>query len=82
MGICCDICFEPYHILTRWPMEACPNHHTFCDSCIKGLFLVNEEQPVPCPACRALVRKASVKPHYELFRKINKEHKLKDVLME
>lgn len=30
----CDICFEPYHIMGRWPMLACSNSHFFCDHCI------------------------------------------------
>lgn len=63
-------------------MNACKNGHSFCDECLKGMFLMSDNEPVPCPACRILVKKANIKPDHELFRKINKEHKVKESLPE
>lgn len=81
-GAQCDICFEAYHILGRWPMIACPNQHFFCDHCVSGLLALNNDEPAPCPICRALIRKALVRPHVALFRKINQEGTVKDALRE
>lgn len=76
----CDICFESYHIMGRWPMLACPNDHFFCDICIEGMFRINENEPVPCPICRDLIRHSKVRPHYDLFRTINKETHVREAL--
>lgn len=61
-------------------MLACPHDHFFCDQCIEGMFKFNEDEPVPCPICRALIRHSKVKPHYEIFREINKETHIKQAL--
>ena len=61
-------------------MLACPNSHFFCDHCIDGMFRYNANEPVPCPICRALIRISLVKPHYELFRCLNKEVTVKSAL--
>lgn len=70
-GVQCDVCFEAYHILGKWPMIACLNQHFFCDHCVWGLLALNNDEPAPCPICRASIRKALVRPHVALFRKLN-----------
>jgi NAD-dependent SIR2 family protein deacetylase len=81
-GVQCDICFEPYHILAKWPMIACPNQHFFCDHCLEGLMALNNDEPAPCPICRALIRKSLIRPHVTLFRKINEATTVRDALRE
>lgn len=69
----CDICFEPYHILGRWPMIACPNEHCVCDHCLDDMFAYSGGEPCPCPICRTLIRRLNIKPHHQLFAAINLE---------
>jgi DNA-directed RNA polymerase subunit RPC12/RpoP len=76
----CDICFEQFHILGKWPMLACPNSHYFCDQCIKGMLERNNNEPVPCPMCRALIKKSLVKPNVQLFRALNEGNTVKFAL--
>lgn len=63
-------------------MIACPNQHFFCDHCIHGLLALNNDEPAPCPICRALIKKANIKPHVKLFRTLNQEGNVKDALKE
>ena len=61
-------------------MLACANGHFFCDQCIEGMFQYSGKEPVPCPVCRCLIRAALVRPHYELFRLLNKEKTVESAL--
>jgi DNA-directed RNA polymerase subunit RPC12/RpoP len=61
-------------------MIACPNSHYFCDHCIKDMLDINKGEPVPCPMCRALIKKSLVKPNVKLFRSLNEEKTVKNAL--
>lgn len=61
-------------------MLACPNSHYFCDGCIKGMLERNNNEPVPCPICRALIKKTLLKPNAILFRTLNDDKIVKNAL--
>ncbi|XP_072310958.1 uncharacterized protein rnf224 [Eucyclogobius newberryi] len=48
----CIVCFGVYDLLTRLPRRLHCGH-TFCQSCLKRLHMViNEQSWIPCPQCR------------------------------
>ncbi|CAG9534132.1 unnamed protein product [Cercopithifilaria johnstoni] len=54
-SICCEICFEPFHIIKRLP-KLLPCEHNFCEQCILSLCYHQQYyllDSINCPMCCA-----------------------------